>query len=522
MRPLGWLSCGALGLILLGSAVAAPVRAAEDPIVLFDSRSEMEIDLKMVVEDFLPPMLEIAKAEDPAKAEWMALAADLLGVRSLDRLHVISTLSKTEGLYRSTVTLDPDMEGGLLRTMFAVPDGTFRFGKYLRAEDTALLVSLANFSEGLKALYTMVTGPELAALIPPVFTEDENGRIALFGMNLEEDLFPLLRGELDVIVFPPRDGAPGPKPPMALVLGATDGPALRDRLFQILGKQMGEEMTAQLADMPGEKVGAFTLYLLPQNAAYAVSPDFLVVGTDPARLREMLAAPSGNIPEKKARQYMRMSTAFLFQLMNARMQEGPGSPEQQMMAEVFSSMDGEAPAVFELTTNSQPNRLDTELRQPGNLLSMEYHLMRQMFLLMPELTAAQANRGKYVAVVAELDAAFTQYGVDHGGVFPEDPHELVEAGYLEAFPDLSPTPLGIYSEGAYTYLPLRDDQDAVTGYYFFVYGMGEHTGFDMFTPENIADPGSFRPGSDGVLDGVASFCYDGTALDQVKEWNQGR
>jgi hypothetical protein len=368
----------------------------------------------------------------------------------------------------------------------------------------------------------MVTGPELAALIPPVFTEDENGRIALFGMNLEEDLFPLLRGELDVIVVPPGDDAPGPKPPMALVLGTSDGPALRDQLLKILSSKLGEDMTAELAAMPGEKAGAFTLYLLPQNAAYAVSPDFLVVGTDPARLREMLAAPSGNLPEKKTRQYMRMSTAFMFQLMNARMQEGSGAPEQQMMAEVFGSMDGEAPGVLEITTNSQPNRLDTELRQPGNLFSMEYQMMRQMFQLMPELTAAQSHRERYVAVVAEMDAAFAQYGVDNGGVFPEDPHELVEAGYLEAFPDLSPTPLGIYSEGAYTYLPLRNDQGAVAGYYFFVYGLGEHTGFDMFTPENIVSPASYRPDSDGILDGVASFCYDGPAVDQVEEWNRGR
>ena len=89
-------------------------------------------------------------------------------------------------------------------------------------------------------------------------------------------------------------------------------------------------------------------------------------------------------------------------------------------------------------------------------------------------------------IVAELDDALTRYGKEHDGVFPEDPKDLVSDGYLEAFPELAPTPLGDYVEDGYTYVTLRDEAGTVVGYFLFVYGGGEHTGYDVFTPENIA------------------------------------
>jgi hypothetical protein len=61
----------------------------------------------------------------------------------------------------------------------------------------------------------------------------------------------------------------------------------------------------------------------------------------------------------------------------------------------------------------------------------------------------------------------------------------------------------------------------VAGYYFFVYGMGEGTGYDVFTPENLSDPEHFAAGHDGKPDGVVNFCYDGTAVEQVDAWREG-
>jgi hypothetical protein len=125
----------------------------------------------------------------------------------------------------------------------------------------------------------------------------------------------------------------------------------------------------------------------------------------------------------------------------------------------------------------------------------------------------------YQEILHTVDAAMTEYGVDHDGIFPEQPQDLVAAGYLDKFPDLQPTPLGEYLEGGYTYVPLRDETGAVVGYYFFLYGVDPNSGFDVFTADNLADPDNFQVGRDGQLDGVVNFCYDGIALDQVEAWH---
>jgi hypothetical protein len=95
----------------------------------------------------------------------------------------------------------------------------------------------------------------------------------------------------------------------------------------------------------------------------------------------------------------------------------------------------------------------------------------------------------------------------------------VETGYLSDLPDLEPTPLGVYVEDGYTYLPLRDETGTVVGHYFFVYGVDEHAGQDVFTPENLADPQGFRVARDGESDGVVGFSFDGVALEHVESWN---
>ncbi len=242
MRPLARFAHYALGLCILASLFAMPALAADDPIIALESHSEMEIDLKMVLEDFLPDILEVAKAEDPMKGQLLETAVDLFGIRALDRWRMTSTMDKNEGLYRSTVTLDPAYESGLLPAMVAVPDGTFRFGRYLRDDDAAMLLSLANFSEGLRTLYDVITGPEMATVIPPGLIQDEDDGTTLFGIDFERDIFPLLDGELDLILFGFQAPPPADQPPMAIVLRTSDGPALQRAVRACWGHRRRESV----------------------------------------------------------------------------------------------------------------------------------------------------------------------------------------------------------------------------------------------------------------------------------------
>jgi hypothetical protein len=155
---------------------------------------------------------------------------------------------------------------------------------------------------------------------------------------------------------------------------------------------------------------------------------------------------------------------------------------------------------------------------PATLYSAEYRFIKELFTAAPRLEALQPEDCDLQEVVQEVDEALTRYGRDHDGTFPAGLEELVDAGYLGALPDLVPTSLGEYVEGGFTYLPLRDDAGAVVGHYFFVYGCGENTGHDVFTEDNLADPGRFRVGRDGENDGVVGFSYDGVALEHVEAW----
>jgi hypothetical protein len=121
--------------------------------------------------------------------------------------------------------------------------------------------------------------------------------------------------------------------------------------------------------------------------------------------------------------------------------------------------------------------------------------------------------------VGQVDEALTRYGQEHDGTFPASLDELVEAGYLDALPDLAPTPLGVYVDGGYTYVPLRDESGTVVGHYFFVYGVDENAGRDVFTPDNLAEPEDFRVAKDGENDGVVGFSFDGVALEHVEDWS---
>lgn len=510
------VSRAALASLLIAVLIPSLVLAGDNPIIRMEGQSEMEVDLGMIVDDFLPILLGLDEAGEAGWEEQVKQVIGLTGIRSLDRMTVRSTVTARSSESRITITLDPD-EQGFLPTLAAVPAGQFRFGRYLDPEGTLAVVSLQNFAEGLKALAGLVAD----AGIPnaPVARTPE-GDIAVGGFNLSRELFPHIRGELDFILFPLDSGGSElpDMPNMAMVLGTPDGPALWEQLLKPAAGLGGE--FASLRDASGKQAGDFTFYDA-DDLAFGVGPDFLIVTTDPERVMDMVSRPGRGIEAPAGRQYVRVDgdemLDFLARVMESESGDGP---EPELAEAVRRARSEEAVGVVEIAVSSRAGRIDMEVREPASLFGLEYRLIREMMASAVAMRERGKAEGGYRDMVAELDGAMTRYGEDHDGVFPEYPAQLVDDGYLEAFPDLTPTPLGEYVEGGFSYVTLRDDAGTVVGYFLLVYGGGEGTGFDLLTPENVAHPEAFHVASDGKKDGVVSFCYDGTAIAQVEAWRK--
>ena len=520
MRSTRYILTIFLAAVLSGTGSNLPAFAASDPILQLDSESKIEIDLQMIVDDLLPILLETAAAESEEEAAKLQLVMDLINVRALDRLYLESAITKEKGRTRATISLLPDAKEGLLPALFAVSPGEYRFGSYLAGEDVVLQFSLPNFSGFLSVALDLLADPQYHEMIP-FLTVDEEGELDIFGIKPRQDLLPLLAGELDLVLFSPVAGPVGEVPPFTLALGTADGPALKDRILQILGQFAGPEMAAELAAMPGEPVGDYLFYPLPGGVSYAVSQDFLVVTSETERMANLLAEPDRRFKPVRALEYGRLNGDRLLEMFasEAGAASEDSSLEDQMRTELFKALGDEPVGMLEYrVTSGRPGSIDIEVSHPGTLLGLQYRMLRTALTMAPKGQALKADRARYQDITHLLDTALTAYGVDHDGTFPADPQVLVEEGYLESFPDLQLTPLGEYLEGGYTYVPLSDEAGTIVGYYLFVYGVDPHGGHDVFTAENLADPAHFQVARDGKPDGVVNFCYDGIAIDHVEEW----
>ncbi len=509
----GLLSC------LLAAREGFAATGTGSPILVQKSQSELELDLGMMVRDLLPPILETMKLEDEAKAAKAQSLVDLIGVGALHRLRMVSTVDEQGSHATITVTVDPDAPAGLLTRMLAVPPGEFRFARYVRPDDALVVASFEDFAQGAGSVLEEMIEHRGSAPISfaPQGADSSFIRIAT---DLQEAVMPLLSGELDVLLFPSDTESASKIPPMALVVGSKDGMQLRDRVFDLLASKMGEDQVAALKAMPAETVGEFALYSLPVGVSYAVSPDFLVVTTDPVRLRGMLAEPAGTLSVPPGRHYLRMDGRFLADMLTAKMKTGdPFSPEAQIKAEVLQSIGKASAGAIEIFTTSEPDRWTIDIRQQGSMADLQYSALREILLAAPRMKALEMRGQRYREAVARLDKAMTRYGEEHDGIFPKKIDALVKEGYLDALPDLQPTPLGKYVEGGYTYVPLRDEDGAVTGYFYFVYGVDPNGGRDILTPASVEDPARFVAARDGKPDGIVAFCYDGTAIRQMEAWN---
>ena len=523
-----WKSRSGLGCVVGAVLVAilsgpAPAGAADSPILRFDSSSNIEIDLHRVVEDLTPLLVPPDLGDSTATAA--AAFLDLLGIPSLDRLTYDTRTSLQDLEAHLAVTLDRSRTTGLLGALADVPPGRFRFGSYLRGDEVAAVFSRPNGAGDLRTLSAFMNRPDVQDLLSkgPVA---ELTFLTLWHSQIESQILPLLSGELDVAVLTPRPDAEDHNPTVIVALGVEDATAFRDELLDALGSTMGTDTVARMRAMPGTKAGEFTLYPLMNDYFYAMGPGFFVVAADSARLAETVgrkAPGKDGLPEVTGRTYVRVNADLAFPLLASLGDGGgPAGAGMDSVLAVLRTSAGGRLGVFEMTGTAGSNRFEMNFHGPGSLLSAEYGFLEAAMRRSLEARAAGIKLGRLRQAVSTVDQAMTAYGSQHGGLYPEKLEQLVEEGYLAALPDLIPTPPGRYVDGGYSYIPLRNDDGWVDGYFYFVYGGGKGTGYDVFTPDNSGTPAHFEVASDGKEDGVPAFAYDGSAGDQIEAWRQGR
>ena len=449
----------------------------------------------------------------------------------LDRLHLETRTKKGEAFSRLTLTLDPDRDGGLLAEMFAIPQGECRFAEYVKQDDLVIFMTVQNFAGHLELILDQLAKPEFAEMMEGL-PLDENGDLAMPGFNPRKDLLPLLSGELDIALFEgPEGGMMNPMQlPVFLVLGTRDGHALRDLILEIATLFGGEGAMAaidMIRSQPPEKVGDFEITAMPFGGAYAVSEDYFILGLTDGPLRGMLASAEGDLDVPTGRSWMYMNGRNYGKTMQPIMEMaamanpggGESDLEQEMMEMMYSNLFEHIDSEI-IQTTSGPGRLVVESQVEGSVTLGLYSMLHEFLMVLPEVVEQQRAKDGAHNVIPVLDAALTRYGREHGGLFPADPIYLVDEGYLDEFPLETAVPAGEYLEGGYTYHPLFDDEGQVAGYFLFVYGGGEGTGHDVYTPGNVLAPGNFVVDSDGTPDGVSGFCFDGLALKQIEIWRE--
>jgi hypothetical protein len=506
-------------VLLLAFGAGQTISTAGNPIIKQKSESEVEIDLGMIVDDFMPPLLELMGMEDEAAPDKAKSLMSLLGVTALDRFHASSSIREGWAKGHMTISLDPEKEGGLLGDLFAVPPSRFRFGRYLDVDEAALVMFSAGMVERIEAINKLLGQPEFREIAPMV-PSDPLALTQMWGIDARKQILPLLSGELDLIVFPCAEDDSCEIPKIALVIGLTDGPAFRGTMLDMMENIMGPDKVQELRGVEGESVNGFTFYPMWQNMSYAIARDFGVVTTDSELLKRIVSRETKKSKSEEATFFLHLNGDVLVRTINGIMaRHGSDDPELAYVSEIMSAVGEEPIGTLEFKGKTGSGMMEMQFEHPTTLYAAYYRMWKGMMLAAPKMAAMAAKQQGLQGVVHEIDAALTRYGQEHEGSFPESLEELAQAGYLKAMPDLVPTPLGEYVEGGYSYVPLRDDSGNVVGHYFFVYGGDEHGGYDVFTPENLADPSSFRIGKDGEKDGVPNFSYDGVAIEHVEQWN---
>jgi len=357
-----------------------PATAADGPFLRADSYSACEVDLGRVRDDLLPLLRAAMHGEDPQEVRDFEDFLDVSGVRALNRLRLVSRSSVDRSCASLELELDPRADGGILAALSGVHGGRCRFARYVREDDVLAFVTLENLPGSLEALLPFLTrpatGPEAAWL-----SFDADGEPLVAGISVRGRLLPLLAGEIDVMQLQPVGGG---EPAVVLAIAARDGPALRDLLLDLLAGQAdgaddaaeGAAMLGLIRGLPAQSVGDFQVTALPMGPALAVSRDFLVMASDQAVLREMLARPRGDLRVPRGHGWILVRGAVmskwredLAHRATARVQTGPALPA---VAQAFDGLHFDR---LEMRAAGGRHRLDLQFHAEGSSLNAGYRAL---------------------------------------------------------------------------------------------------------------------------------------------------
>ncbi|MGD9547478.1 MAG: hypothetical protein AB7V45_07995 [Candidatus Krumholzibacteriia bacterium] len=523
----------ALGAFLvIGAGATASAQPRRDPIVRMDASSTIELDLGLMVEDLLPLLMEALAAEDPETAPLVGMLVEQMGLEALQTLRMESRQTRDHGSFEVLLKVGSGDRTGLLPRLLTLPNASCRFGKYVPQDRVVMFSAYPDVAGMIDILLDFLTSPELAPLLGEVLTIDEAGDLVLEGFTLPAESSDLLTGEMDLFLLEGSAGDSGMFPmnlPFFLVLGSTDGMALRDELIGLLATMAGESgggLPEMIQSLEPEAVGGFEVVDLPFGGALAAGPDFLVLGLNPRALRELIAAPRGDLEIPDGVEWIYVDGprygAFMESMMGmASMMTPPEAGETEWMMDVYSVMFAHM-ETEEILYRTRDDGLEIRGEIRGPLMSGLYRMAVDFADRLPEIieeqkmkAAAEQALDGYREAVGLLDEAMMAWAAEHGGSYPEDPLDLLTDLYLEEWPLGAPVPAGEYEDWGYTYHPLLDETGTVAGYFLFVYGGDPESGHDVYTPDNLETEGNFRIAKDGIPDGVISFCYDGLAFEQM-------
>lgn len=522
-----------LAALLLGLGGSALAEAELDPIIRMDSTSKMEIDLGMMIDDLMPTLMEILEAEDEESLALFNMLMEQVGIDAMQILKMEVKQNKYQSTSKMTVTLDSEKSETLVHRLFSTPNGECGFGEYLNRDDLVMFMTLHNFASYLDVFFDFMAKPEMSEFFGEIPT-DANGDFVFGEFNPRRDLLPLLAGELDFFVLETPEGPVGTPLgiPYTMVLGSTDGFALKEKILELattLGGEMGGGMASMIASIEPVEVGGFEFSSLPMGGALAVNENYLVISMSPDFLKEALAAKKGDLKAPNGIEWIYMDGSKYGAYMELVMDMAAGmSQESDYESELmmkFYSVLFDYIETEEVLVKSQSNSLMVTAKVDGPVMSGLYQMVKLMVEELPEMLEQQRLREEmerglkeYQDAVGMFDEGMMAYAENNDGTYPEDPKVLFDEGYIDSFPLSARIPAGEFLDWGYTYHLLKDDKGSHVGYLLFVYGGDEKDGFDVYTPENLLDLENFRIGRDGSPDGVASFCYDGTAIEQVDEY----
>jgi hypothetical protein len=377
MRRMLRISCGLLVICFVALALAG------GPIVKQRAECEMEVDLGMVVEDFLPSLIELAATEDESAPAVIEALVDSLGLKALDRLYIDSELSDERSRSSMGVTLDPSADGGFLGELLAIPQERFRFGRYIDEHETVMVLYLAGLGARIEALNNLLARPEIRE-VAPMIPADPLAITSMWNVDAREEILSFLSGEFAYVMFPCGDGEDCAIPGFAVVFGLTDGPAFRAKMMEILARIAGEEKAAEFRDVEGETAGEFTFYPMWTNLSYAIAPGFGVITTTPDHMKSIVVEAGGNLGGIKATSYFSLDGDRLVEMARGLVGKmGADSEEGKLVAGMLDAMGEEPVGTIEFIGRTGKSCWDMELEYPTSVFNAYYRFMKNLFMTAP-------------------------------------------------------------------------------------------------------------------------------------------